>query len=98
MLILARMCTEMEKTHLAKGTLPDHAVEIKVVEADLSVKVYWLGEAAPHVEKEDKKVARGLYTGTVGKNKTIRLGPGLCSCLIYRNCPRYSSAFGMNPI
>jgi hypothetical protein len=37
----ARVCTDMEKTHLAKGTLPDDTMEIKVVEVDLTVKVYW---------------------------------------------------------
>jgi hypothetical protein len=31
----------MEKTHLAEGTLPNHTMEIKVVEVDLTVKVYW---------------------------------------------------------
>jgi hypothetical protein len=39
--ILARVCTEMERTHLAKGTLPNYTVEIKMVEVDHTVKIYW---------------------------------------------------------
>ena len=57
MLFQARMCTDTEETRLAKGALPNDSVEIKVVEADLTVEVYWFRGATPHITS----------TGSTGK-------------------------------
>lgn len=43
----------LDDPHLAKGTLADSAVEVKVVEGDLAVEVNGFREAASHITVEE---------------------------------------------
>jgi hypothetical protein len=85
------MWTDMARTDLAKGTLPDDTVEIEVVEADFAVEVNWLGEAASHGIRKANGGREGYIEALWART---RVSDWAMCLVINRNFPSYSSVSG----